>query len=110
MVSQYYESSKYISNRFFVMPYTYILDNSIKSPTLILTADHSTLLFLPVFFFYKTKNFFFLMWVNLYIITDQYLHDPPSFHSPFFMILPFSAVSKNCDPPSVSTPPPPANF
>ena len=43
-MSQYYESSKYISNLFFVMPYTYILDDSIKSPTLILTADHSTLL------------------------------------------------------------------
>ena len=28
------------------MPYTYILGDSIKSPTLILTADHSTLLFL----------------------------------------------------------------
>ena len=41
------------------MPYTYILDDSIKSPTLILTADHSTLLFLPGFFFYEIKNFFF---------------------------------------------------
>ena len=40
------------------MPYTYILDDSIKSPTLILTADHSTLLFLPGFL-YKIKNFFF---------------------------------------------------
>ena len=49
MVSQYYESSKYISNLFFVMSYTYILDDSIKIPTLILTADHSTPLFLPVF-------------------------------------------------------------
>ena len=48
-MSQYYESSKYISNLFFVMPYTYILDDSIKSPTLILTADHLTLLFLPGF-------------------------------------------------------------
>ena len=57
------------------MPYTYILDDSIKSPTLILTADHSTLLFLPGFF-YKIKNFFFLLWVNLYMITDTYLHDP----------------------------------
>ena len=28
------------------MLYTYILDDSIKSPTLILRADHSTLLFL----------------------------------------------------------------
>ena len=40
------------------MPYTYILDDSIKSPTLILTADRSTLLFLPGFL-YKIKNFFF---------------------------------------------------
>ena len=45
-VSQYYENSKYISNLFFEMLYTYILDDSIKSPTLILRADHSTLLFL----------------------------------------------------------------
>ena len=30
--------------------YTYILDDSIKIPSLILTADHSTLLFLPIFF------------------------------------------------------------
>ena len=60
------------------MPYTYILDDSIKSPTLILTADHSTLLFLPgFFFFYKIKNSFFVPWVNLYMITDTYLHDPP---------------------------------
>ena len=51
MVSQYYESSKYISNLFFVMPDTYSLDDSIKSPTLILTADYSTLLLLPGFFF-----------------------------------------------------------
>ena len=110
-VSQYYESSKYISNLFFVMPYTNILDDSIKSPTLILTADHSTLLFLPAFF-YKIKNSFFLLWVNLYVITDTYLHNPPPFNGPFFMTPPFSAVSKSCDPPSVSTPPPspPANF
>ena len=87
------------------MPYTYILDDSIKSPTLILTADHSTLLFLPGFF-YKIKNFFFLLWVNLYMITDTYLHDPPPFNGPFFMTPSFSAVSKSCDPPSVSTPPP----
>ena len=35
------------------MLYTYILDDSNKSPTLIMTADHSTLLFLPSFFFTK---------------------------------------------------------
>ena len=88
------------------MPYTYILDDSIKSPTLILTADNSTLLFLPGFF-YKVKNFFFVLLVNLYVITDTYLHDPPPFNGPFFMTAPFSAVSKSCDPSSVSTPPPP---
>ena len=89
------------------MPYTYILDDSIKSPTLILTADHSTLLFLPVFFFFfnKIKNFFFLLWVNLYMITDTYLHDPPPFNGSFFMTPPFPAVSKSCDPLSVSNPP-----
>ena len=92
-MSQYYENSKYISNLFFVMLYTYILDDSIKSPTLILTADHSTLLFLPGFF-YKIKNFFFLLWVNLYMITDTYLHDPPPFNGPFFMTPPFSESQK----------------
>ena len=74
------------------MPYTYFLDDSIKSPTLILTADHST------------------SWVNLYMITGIYLQDPPPFNGPFFMTPPFSAVSKSCDPPSVSTSLPPANF
>ena len=87
------------------MPYTYILDDSIKSLTLILTADLSTLLFLPGFF-YKIKNFPFLLCVNLYMITDTYLHDPPLFNGPFFMTPPFSAVSKSYDPPSVSTPSP----
>ena len=106
-VSQYYDSSKYISNLFFVMPYTHILDDGIKlSLTLILTADHSTLLFLPDVF-HKIKNFFFLLWVNLYMITDTYLHDPPPFNGPFFTTPPFSAVSKSCDPPSVSIPPSP---
>ena len=41
------------------MPYTYILDDSIKSPTLILTADHLTVLFLPVFFFLQNKELVF---------------------------------------------------
>ena len=92
------------------MPYTYILDDSIKSPTLTLTADHWTLLLLPGFFLQNKKNFFFLLWVNLYMIKDTYLHDPPPFNSPFFMTPPFSAVSKGCDPPSVSTPLPAASF
>ena len=92
-VSQYYENSKYISNLFFVMLYTYILDDSIKSPTLILRADHSTILFLPGFF-YQIKNFLFLMWVNLYMITGIYLHDPPPFNGPFFMTSPFFESQK----------------
>ena len=90
----------------YILYITYILDDSFKSLTLILTADHSTLLFLPSFF-YKIKNFFFLLWVNLYMITDTYLRNPPPFNGPFFMTPPFSAVSKSCDPPSVSTPLPP---
>ena len=40
------------------MPYTYILDDSIKSPTLILTDDHSTLLFLPGFFLQNKELLF----------------------------------------------------
>ena len=91
------------------MPYTYILDDSIKSPTLTLTGDHSTLLLLPGFFL-QNKKLFFLLWVNLYMIKDTYLHDPPPFNSPFFMNPPFSVVSKGCDPPSVSTPLPAASF
>ena len=54
-MSQYYENSNYISNLLFVMLYTYILDDSIKSLTLILTADHSTLLFLLSFFLQNKK-------------------------------------------------------
>ena len=37
---------------------------------------------------------------------EHILHDPPPFNGPFFMTPPFSAVSKSCDPPSVSTPSP----
>ena len=44
------------------------------------------------------------MRVNLHMITDTYLYDPPPFNGPFFMTPPFSAVSKSCDHPSVSTP------
>ena len=54
-MSQYYENSNYISNLFFVMLYTYILDDSVKSLTLILTADHATLLFLLSFFLQNKK-------------------------------------------------------
>ena len=45
-----------ISNLFFVMLYTYSLDDSIKSPTLILTADHSTLLFLSQYKVFITRT------------------------------------------------------
>ena len=75
------------------MLYTYILDDSIKSPTLIMTADHLTLLFLPGFF-YQIKNFLFLLWVNLHMIMGIYLHDPPPFNGPFFMTPPFSESQK----------------
>ena len=94
---------------FFVMLYTCILDDSIKSLTLILTADYLTLLFLPGFFFYQIKNFLFLLWVNLYMITGIYLHDPPPFNGPFFMTPPFSESQKVVTLP-LFPPPPPANF
>ena len=58
------------------------------------------------FFFNKIKNFFFLLWVNLYMMTDTYLHDPPHFKGSFFMTPPFPEIRKRCDPLSVSTPPP----
>ena len=99
-----------MSNLFFVMLYTYILDDSIKSPTLILTADHLTVLFLPGFFFYQIKNFLFLLWVNLYMIMSIYLHDPPPFNGPFFMTPPFSESQKVATLPLFPPPSPPANF
>ena len=89
------------------MQYTYILDDSIKlSPTLILTADHSTLLFLPGVF-YKIKNFFFLLWVNLYMIKDTYLHDPPPFNDPSFHDPSLFCSLKKLSPSLCFHPPPP---
>ena len=79
--------------KLYLATYKYILDHSIKSPTLILTADHLTLLFLPGFF-YQRKNFLFLLWVNLYMFMGLYLHDPPPFNGPFFMSPPFSESQK----------------
>ena len=108
-MSQYYEDSKYISNLFFVMLYTYILDDSIKSPTLILTADHLTLLFLLGFFFYQIKNFLFLLWVNIHIM-GLYLHDPPPFNGPFFITPPLSESQKVVTLPLFPQPLPHANF
>ena len=88
------------------MPYTYILDGSIKSPTLILTAHHSTLLFLPGYFTKKKELLFSSAGEPLHD-HGHIFHDPYPFNSPFFMTPPFSAVSKSCDLPSVSTPLPP---
>ena len=48
------------------------------------------------FVFYQIKNFLFLPWVNLYIITDIYLHDPPPFNGPFFMTPPFPESTLIC--------------
>ena len=79
--------------KLYLATYKYIFDHSIKSPTLILTADHLTLLFLPGFF-YQRKNFLFLLWVNLYMFMGLYLHDPPPFNGPFFMSPPFSESQK----------------
>ena len=47
----------------------------IKSPTLILTADHSTFLF---------------PFSSVGEHTGIHLHDPPPFNGPFFMTPPFS--------------------
>ena len=44
---------------------------------------------------------------NLYMITGLYLHDPPPFKRPIFRDPSLFWVSKSCDPPSVSAPPPP---
>ena len=71
------------------MLYTYILDDSIKSPTLILTADHLTLLFLPGF-----RELPFSSEGEPLLIIGLYLHDPPPFNGPFFMIPPFSESQK----------------
>ena len=91
------------------MPYTYILDGSIKSPTLILTAHHSTLLFLPGYFT-KKKNFCFLLRVNLYMITDTYFMTRTHLTAHFSWPLPFPQSQKVVTFPLFSPPFPPANF
>ena len=86
------------------MPYTYILDDSIKlSPALILKADHST----PVSPRFVLQN---KMWVNLYMITDTYLHDPPLLMAHFSRPLPFLQSQKVVTLPLPPPPLPPANF
>ena len=72
------------------MLYTYILDDSIESPTLFLTADHSTLLFLPGFF-YQIKNFlFFCGWASTWSVTNVTLPlfppPPPSPPANFWQV------------------------
>ena len=44
------------------------------------------------------------------MLTGVYLHDPPSFNSPFFMIPPFSESQKVVTLPLFPPPLPPANF
>ena len=71
------------------------------SPTLILTADHSTLLFLPGIF-YKIKNFFFFWgWTSTWIRTHICM-TLPLLTAHFSRPLPFLQSQK-----VVSSPPPP---
>ena len=63
--------------KLYLATYKYIFDHSIKSPTLILTADPLTLLFLPGFF-YQRKNFLFLLCVNLYMFMLHVIFAWPS--------------------------------
>ena len=64
----------------------------------------------PRSFFYQIRNFLFLLWVNLYMITSIYLHDPPPLNSPFFMTPSFSESQKVVTLPMFPPPLPPANF
>ena len=41
------------------------------------------------------------------MIKGIYLHESPPFNGPFFTTPPFCESQKRCDPPSVSSPPPP---
>ena len=109
-MSQYYESSKYISNLFFVMPYTYILDDSIKSPTVILTADHSTLLYIsPSFFFLQNKEllFFFCGWNSKWSRSRTHIcMTLPLLSAHFSWPLPFLQSQKVATLPLFPPPPP----
>ena len=92
------------------MLYTYILDDSIKSPTLILTADHLTLLFLPGFFFLPNKELPFYCAGEPLHDHGLCLHDPLPFNGSFFMAPPFSESQKVVTLPLFPPPLPPANF
>ena len=63
------------------------------------TSQFISIMFRCSFFFYQIKNFLFLLWVNLYMITGIYLHDPPPFNGPFFMTPPFFEAQKGLTPP-----------
>ena len=84
----------------------------------LLNSFNSTIVYLhfvPLFFFFsfffnQIKHFLFLPWVNLYMITGIYLHDPPPFNGPFFMTPPFSESQKVVTLPLFPPPLPPANF
>ena len=75
------------------MLYTYILDGSIKSPTLILTADHSTLLFLAGFFTKQRTSFFFCGWTSTW--SQAYIcMTLPLLTAHFSWTLPFLSLKK----------------
>ena len=46
------------------------------------------------FLFYQIKNFLYLLWVNLYIITGIYLHEPPFLTAHFSWPLLFLSLKK----------------
>ena len=83
--------------------------------TCLLNSCYSTSQFISITFrkpfyfslFCQIKNFLFLLWVNLYMITGIYLHDPPPFNCLFFMTPPFSEAQKVVTPPLFPTPLPP---
>ena len=88
------------------MPYTYILDESDSdSDSWSLDSPISPKFF---FFFYQIENFLFLVFVNLYMITGIYLHDPPAFNGSFFMTPPFSESQNVVTLPLFPLPPPPS--
>ena len=79
------------------------------SPTLILTADHSTLLFLPGVF-YKIKNFFFFWgWTSTWIRTHICM-TLPLLTAHFSRPLPFLQSQKVVTLPLFPPPLPLANF
>ena len=76
----------------------------------LLNSCNSTSQFISIMFrcsfFYQIKNFLFLLWVNLYMITGIYLHDPSPCNGPFFMAPPFPESQKVVTLPLFPPPPP----